>query len=159
MYAPWSIRLSRALVALDVAVNNAGTEGKPGPVTEQTADSYAATFDTNVLGTLLSMKHELRVMQAQGYGNIVNLSSTTGSKAAPGASVYTASKHVVEGLTKSAALEAAAFGVRVNAVAPGPVETGMLERFTGAVPPILSALGSSGPRLRAEILNRYRQAS
>ena len=51
---------------LDVAVNNAGTEGKPGPVTEQTADSYAATFDTNVLGVLLSMKHELRVMQAQG---------------------------------------------------------------------------------------------
>jgi NAD(P)-dependent dehydrogenase (short-subunit alcohol dehydrogenase family) len=90
---------------LDVAVNNAGTEGKPGPVTEQSAESYAATFDTNVLGTLLSMKHELRVMQAQGHGIIVNLSSTTGSKAAPGASVYTASKHAVEGLTKSAALE------------------------------------------------------
>ena len=78
---------------LDVAVNNAGTEGKPGPVTEQSAESYAATFDTNVLGTLLSMKHELRVMQAQGHGSIVNLSSTVGSKAAPGASVYTASKH------------------------------------------------------------------
>ena len=116
---------------LDVAVNNAGTEGKPGPVTEQSAESYAATFDTNVLGTLLSMKHELRVMQAQGHGSIVNLSSTTGSKAAPGASVYTASKHAVEGLTKSAALEAAAFGVRVNAVAPGPIETKMLNRFTG----------------------------
>src|SRR5213592_4551987 len=115
---------------LDVAVNTAGTEGKPGPVTEQSAESYAATFDTNVLGTLLSMKHELRVMQAQGHGSIVNLSSTTGSKAAPGASVYTASKHAVEGLTKSAALEAAAFGVRVNAVAPGPVETEMLNRFT-----------------------------
>jgi len=117
---------------LDVAINNAGTEGKPGPVTEQSAESYAATFDTNVLGTLLSMKHELRVTQAQGHGNIVNLSSTTGSKAAPGASVYTASKHAVEGLTKSAALEAAAFGVRVNAVAPGPVETEMLSRFTGS---------------------------
>jgi NAD(P)-dependent dehydrogenase (short-subunit alcohol dehydrogenase family) len=117
---------------LDVAVNNAGTEGKPGPVTAQSAESYAATFDTNVLGTLLSMKHELRVMQAQGHGIIVNLSSTAGSKAAPGASVYTASKHAVEGLTKSAALEAAAFGVRVNAVAPGPVETEMLNRFTGS---------------------------
>jgi NAD(P)-dependent dehydrogenase (short-subunit alcohol dehydrogenase family) len=117
---------------LDVAVNNAGTEGKPGPVTEQSADSYAATFDTNVLGTLLSLKHELRVMQAQGGGSIVNLSSTVGQKAAPGASVYTASKHAVEGLTKSAALEGAAFGVRVNAVAPGPVETGMLSRFTGS---------------------------
>jgi NAD(P)-dependent dehydrogenase (short-subunit alcohol dehydrogenase family) len=116
---------------LDIAVNNAGTEGKPGPVTDQTADSYAATFDTNVLGTLLSMKHELRVMQAQGRGSIVNISSTYGHEGARGASVYAGSKHAVEGMTKSAALEAAAFGVRVNAVAPGPTETGMLNRFTG----------------------------
>ena len=116
---------------LDVAVNNAGTEGHPGPVTEQTAESYAATFDTNVLGTLLSMKHELRVMLAQKHGNIINLSSTLGQKAAAGASVYAASKHAVEGMTKAAALEAAAAGVRVNAVAPGPVDTGMLDRFTG----------------------------
>src|SRR6185437_1804231 len=99
---------------LDVAVNNAGTEGKPGPVSEQTAESYALTFDTNVLGVLLSMKHELRVMQAQGSGSIVNLSSTMGHRGAPGASLYTASKHAVEGLTKSAALEAAASGIRVN---------------------------------------------
>jgi NAD(P)-dependent dehydrogenase (short-subunit alcohol dehydrogenase family) len=116
---------------LDIAVNNAGTEGKPGPVTDQTADSYAATFDTNVLGTLLSMKHELRVMQAQGRGSIVNISSTYGHEGARGASVYAGSKHAVEGMTKSAALEAASFGVRVNAVAPGPTETGMLNRFTG----------------------------
>jgi NAD(P)-dependent dehydrogenase (short-subunit alcohol dehydrogenase family) len=116
---------------LDAAVNSAGTEGRPGPVTQQTADSYAATFDTNVLGTLLSMKHELRVMQAQGSGSIVNISSTYGHDGAPGASVYAASKHAVEGLTKSAALEAAGSGVRVNAVAPGPTETGMLNRFTG----------------------------
>ena len=58
---------------LDVAVNNAGTEGTPGPVTDQSADSYAATFDTNVLGTLLTLKHEMRVKQAQGSGSIVNL--------------------------------------------------------------------------------------
>src|SRR5580692_2197027 len=116
---------------LDVAVNNAGTEGKTGPVTEQTAESYAATFDTNVLGVLLSMKQEMRVMQGQGSGSIVNLSSTMGQRGAPGASLYTASKHAVKGLTKSAALEGAAFGIRVNAVAPGPVETGMLNRFTG----------------------------
>jgi NAD(P)-dependent dehydrogenase (short-subunit alcohol dehydrogenase family) len=117
---------------LDVAVNNAGTEGTPGPVVEQNAESYAATFDTNVLGTLLGLKHELRVMQAQGYGSIVNLSSTMGQRGAPNASLYVASKHAVEGLTKSAALEAAASGVRVNAVAPGPVETAMLNRFTGS---------------------------
>src|SRR5271155_5705525 len=105
---------------LDVAVNNAGTEGTPGPVTEQTAESYAATFDTNVLGTLLGMKHELRVMLAQGHGSIVNVSSTYGRSGAAGASVYVASKHAVEGLTKAAALEAAESGVRVNVVAPGP---------------------------------------
>src|SRR6202158_1331077 len=63
---------------IDAAVNAAGTEGRPGPVTEQTTESYAATFDTNVLGTLLSMKHELRVMQAQGSGSIINISSTYG---------------------------------------------------------------------------------
>jgi NAD(P)-dependent dehydrogenase (short-subunit alcohol dehydrogenase family) len=116
---------------LGIAVNNAGTEGKPRPVTEQTAASYAATFDTNVLGVLLSMKHELRVMQAQGSGSIVNLASTAGQRGVAGASIYTASKHAVEGLTKSAALEGAAFGVRVNAIAPGPIETAMLDRFTG----------------------------
>jgi NAD(P)-dependent dehydrogenase (short-subunit alcohol dehydrogenase family) len=115
---------------LDAAVNCAGTEGKPGPVTEQTADSYAATFDTNVLGTLLSMKHELRVMLPQRSGSI-NVSSTYGHAGTPNASVYAASKHAVEGLTTSAALEVAGSGVRVNAVAPGPTETGMLNRFTG----------------------------
>jgi NAD(P)-dependent dehydrogenase (short-subunit alcohol dehydrogenase family) len=116
---------------LDAAVNTAGTEGHPGPVTEQSADSYAAAFDTNVLGTLLSMKHELRVMQAQGSGSIINISSTYGHRGVRGASVYAASKHAVEGLTRSAALEVAGSGVRVNAVAPGPIETAMLNRFTG----------------------------
>lgn len=117
---------------LDAAVNNAGTEGTTGPVTEQTAESYGATFDTNVLGVLLSMKYELRVMQPQGSGSIINLSSTMGHRGAPGASLYVASKHAVEGLTRSAALEAAPFGIRVNAVAPGPIDTEMLTRFTGS---------------------------
>ena len=117
---------------IDAAVNNAGTEGKPGPVTEQTPESYAAMFETNVLGTLLSLKHELRVMQPQGSGSIVNISSTMGERGAANLALYTASKHAVEGLTKSAALEAAAFGVRVNAVAPGPTETAMLDRLTGS---------------------------
>src|SRR6202047_1216742 len=115
---------------LDIAVNNAATEGPRGLVTEQTAESYAATFDTNVLGLLLSMKHELRVMLPQGRGSIVNISSAYGSIGAPGASVYVASKHAVEGMTKSAALEVAETGVRVNVVAPGTTDTGMLTRFT-----------------------------
>jgi NAD(P)-dependent dehydrogenase (short-subunit alcohol dehydrogenase family) len=126
---------------LDVAVNNAGTEGQPGPVTEQTAESYSATFDTNVLGTLLSMKHELRVMLGQKRGSIVNVSSAYGSVGAANASVYVASKHAVEGMTKAAALEVAGRGVRVNAVAPGPVETGMLNRFTGTAEAKTSLVG------------------
>ena len=129
---------------LDVAVNCAGTEGRPGPVTEQTAETYAATFDTNVLGTLLSMKHELRVMQAKGRGSIVNISSTYGHEGAKGASIYAASKHAVEGLTRSAALEAAGSAIRVNAVAPGPTDTGMLDRFTGT-PERKAGLGASVP--------------
>jgi NAD(P)-dependent dehydrogenase (short-subunit alcohol dehydrogenase family) len=117
---------------LDVAINNAGTEGKPGPLTDVSAETYNAMFDTNVLGVLLSLKHELRVMQAQGSGSIVNISSTMGERGAANLSLYTASKHAVEGITKSAALEGAAYGVRVNAVAPGPTETAMLDRLTGS---------------------------
>jgi NAD(P)-dependent dehydrogenase (short-subunit alcohol dehydrogenase family) len=116
---------------LDVAVNNAGTEGKPGPVTEQTAETYAATFDTNVLGAILSMKHEVRVMQGQGSGSVINISSTNGHKGVARASLYAGSKHAVEGLTKSVALEIAKSGIRVNAVSPGPTDTGMLDRFAG----------------------------
>ena len=116
---------------LDVAVNNAGTEGHKGLITDQTAESFAATFDTNVLGVILSMKHEVRVMQDQGAGSIVNISSTYGHEGAAGASVYVGSKHAVEGITKSVALETAKSGIRVNAVAPGPTDTGMLTRFTG----------------------------
>src|SRR5258705_971156 len=86
---------------LDVAVNNAGTEGQVGPITDQTADSYAATFDTNVLGVILSMKHEVRVMQGQGSGSIINISSTYGHEGAAGASVYVCRHHAGEGLPKS----------------------------------------------------------
>ena len=117
---------------LDIAVNAAGTEGHPGPIMAQTAESYAATFDTNVLGTILSMKHELRAMLAQRSGSIVNLSSTFGHRGGANASIYAASKHAVEGLTKSVALEVGTSGVRVNAVAPGPIQTGMLDRFAGS---------------------------
>jgi NAD(P)-dependent dehydrogenase (short-subunit alcohol dehydrogenase family) len=132
---------------LDVAVNNAGTEGQVGPITDQTAESYAATFDTNVLGVILSMKHEVRVMKGQGRGNIINISSTYGHEGAAGASVYVGSKHAVEGLTKSVALEVAKSGIRVNAVAPGPTDTGMLTRFTGT-PEKKAALMTTVPMVR-----------
>ncbi|MDM0066510.1 SDR family oxidoreductase [Variovorax sp. J31P207] len=116
---------------LDVAVNSAGTEGTPGSIVDQTVESYSATFDANVLGTFLSMKHQLRVMLRQRQGAIVNLSSTMGSRGNPQNPIYVASKHAIEGLTKSAALEAGRSNVRVNAVAPGPIDTGMLERIAG----------------------------
>jgi NAD(P)-dependent dehydrogenase (short-subunit alcohol dehydrogenase family) len=116
---------------LDVAVNNAATEGQVGPITDQTAESFTATFETNVLGVVLSMKHEVRAMQAQGSGSIINISSTYGHAGAAGASIYVGAKHAVEGITKSVALETAKSGIRVNAVAPGPTDTGMLTRFTG----------------------------
>lgn len=116
---------------LDIAVNNAGTERTVGPVVEQSPESYAAVFDTNVLGVLLSMKHELLAMQKQKSGSIVNITSVAGHAGFAGAGVYVASKHAVEGLTKTAALENAELGIRVNAVAPGPIETPMLNRFTG----------------------------
>ncbi|MFM0624757.1 SDR family NAD(P)-dependent oxidoreductase [Paraburkholderia xenovorans] len=116
---------------IDVAVNNAGTEGQLAPIVEQTATNYEDTFSVNVLGTLLSLKHEMRVMLAQRAGSIINLSSVAGQVGFAGGSVYVASKHAVEGLTKSAALEGATAGVRVNAVAPGPVATEMLDRFAG----------------------------
>jgi NAD(P)-dependent dehydrogenase (short-subunit alcohol dehydrogenase family) len=129
---------------LDVAVNNAGTEGQVGPITDQTAESYAATFDTNVLGVILSMKHEVRAMRGQGSGSIINISSTYGHEAAAGASIYVGSKHAVEGITKSVALEMAKSGIRVNGVAPGPTDTAMLARFTGT-PESKAALVSGVP--------------
>jgi len=102
---------------LDVAVNNAGTEGQPGPFKDQTAETYAAT-------------------------SIVNISSTYGRAGASGAALYVASKHAVEGFTKAAALEFADTGIRINVVAPGPIETGMLNRFTGT------------PENKAELISR-----
>lgn len=134
---------------LDVAVNNAGTEGQLGPIIEQSIENFEATMATNVLGTFLSMKHELRAMLPQGSGSIINLSSITGQVGVVGASVYAASKHAVEGLTKSVALEAASTGIRVNAVAPGPVATDMLERFVGRNNEAKAGFLSSIPAKRA----------
>src|SRR6201982_2578662 len=91
---------------LDVAVNSAGTEGQVGPITDQTAETYAATFDTNVLGVILSMKHEVRAMQERGSGSIINISSTYGHEGAAGASIYVGAKHAVEGINKSVAMRA-----------------------------------------------------
>src|SRR5258706_7014217 len=113
----------------DIAVNNARTVGNPGSAADLTNENYQAIFDTNVLGVLLSMKYEIRAMLRQGKGSIVNISSAYGKVGGPTAAVYVGSKHAVEGITKSAAIELAGTGVRVNIVGPGPVETGMFNRL------------------------------
>ncbi|MGW1711234.1 SDR family NAD(P)-dependent oxidoreductase [Streptomyces sp. NPDC002206] len=115
---------------IDVAFNNAGTEGARGSVTEVTEQTYEDTFDTNVLGTLLSLKHEIRIMKECGGGSIVNVSSVYGQIGFPEAALYVGSKYAVTGITKAAALETAAHGIRVNAVAPGFTRTAMYERVT-----------------------------
>ena len=118
--------------SLDHAFNNAGVEGTPGLTTDQqTIENYRHTFDINVLGVLLSMKHEIPAMLKSGGGGIVNTSSVAGRVGMAGMGVYVASKHAVEGFTKAAALEFAKQGIRVNAVAPGAIQTPMMDRFVG----------------------------
>lgn len=117
---------------IDFAFNNAGVEGNFGaPLIEHTEESYRHIFDINVLGVLFSMKHEIRAMLQSGGGSIVNTSSVAGSVGLAGASVYVASKHAVNGLSKVAALEYAKQNIRVNTVSPAAIETPMLDRFTG----------------------------
>jgi NAD(P)-dependent dehydrogenase (short-subunit alcohol dehydrogenase family) len=132
---------------LDVAVNNAAVEGKLAMIQDATAENFKAVHDANVLGVFLSMKHELRVMTGQKSGSIVNITSTYGHKAAAGATAYVSSKFAVEGMTKSVALEQGNSGIRVNAVAPGPTDTAMLDRFTGTAE-VNDALVSTVPLRR-----------
>ena len=118
--------------ALHVAFNNAGIEGKIGLLTtEQTVEQYRQVCDINICGVLLSMKHEIPAMLRSGGGAIVNNSSIAGHFGSPGASVYAASKFAVIGLTKTAALEFAKQGIRVNSVSPGPIQTEMFDRVFG----------------------------
>src|SRR6266852_6409892 len=116
---------------LDAAFNNAGVEGRPGPIHEQTVENYHHTMNANVLGVVLSLKHEIAAMLKHGGGAIVNNSSVAGLIGFPGVAIYAASKHAVLGLTKSTALEYATQGIRINAVSPGGIETPMFDRFTG----------------------------
>lgn len=115
---------------LDIAFNNAGVEWK-GPLDQATEAEYRRIFDINVWGVLNSMRHEIPVMLKNGGGAIVNTSSVAGHAGLAGVSVYIASKHAVEGLTKAVALEFAKQNVRINAVAPGPIATEMWDRFAG----------------------------
>jgi NAD(P)-dependent dehydrogenase (short-subunit alcohol dehydrogenase family) len=115
---------------LDIAFNNAGIE-QTGLVTEFAEEEYRKVFDINVLGVFLSQKYEIPAMLQSGGGVIINTSSILGHIAMPGAAIYNASKHAVEGLTKTTALELAGQGIRVNAVAPAAIATDMIDRFAG----------------------------
>lgn len=115
---------------LDVAFNNAGVEAA-GPITEFTVEEYRRVFDINVLGVLLALKHEIPALLQSGGGSIINTSSVAGQIGMANVNLYVASKHAVEGITRSTALEYAAQGIRVNAIAPGAIVTDMVQRFTG----------------------------
>ncbi len=118
---------------LNVAFNNAGIEGNFGPtIAEQTEEHFDRVFAANVKGVLLAMKHEIPALLRHGGGAIVNNASVAGSIGFPGASVYVASKHAVIGLTRTAALEYAAQGIRINAVSPAGIQTEMFDRVFGA---------------------------
>ena len=120
---------------LDVAFNNAGIEGDVmAPLADQDDDDFDRIFAINVKGVYLSMKHQIPALLKSGGGAIVNTTSVAGLIGFPTAGPYAASKHAVIGLTKTAALEYAKHNVRINAVAPGAIETPMLERFTTRVP-------------------------
>jgi len=115
---------------LDIAFNNAGIESL-GPVTEANEAEYRRVFDINVWGVLAAIKHEAPAMLKTGGGSIINTSSVAGHVGMAGASIYVASKFAVEGITKTAALELAKQGIRVNSVAPAAIATDMIDRFVG----------------------------
>ena len=128
---------------LDCAVNNAGVTGGGGAVQELPLEVWSRTLAINLTGVFLCMKHELAVMRAQGAGAIVNMASGAGVIAVPGLAAYCASKHGVLGLTKTAAVENARTGVRVNAILPGSTDTPMLQAAMGSDPKLRRIIESS----------------
>ncbi|MEH6386839.1 SDR family NAD(P)-dependent oxidoreductase [Pseudomonas profundi] len=114
---------------IDGFANNAGIEGAPALIEEQSVEMLDRVYAVNVRGVFLGLKHVLQVMRRQGSGAIVNLSSLAGIMGAPTHGAYVMSKHAVIGLTRTAAAEAAGVGVRVNAVLPGTINTEMMRRI------------------------------
>jgi NAD(P)-dependent dehydrogenase (short-subunit alcohol dehydrogenase family) len=130
---------------LDLAVNSAGTTGTPGSVVDYPLDAWRATMAVNLDGVFFSMRAELGAMVPAGSGAIVNVASGAGLVGFAGLPAYVASKHGVVGLTKSAAIECARSGVRINCVCPGSARTPMLEGFMGGDPKVERAMAAGAP--------------
>jgi NAD(P)-dependent dehydrogenase (short-subunit alcohol dehydrogenase family) len=130
---------------LDFAFNNAGVEGRFARLEEQTEANYEEVMDINVRGVWLAMKYEIPALRAAGGGAIVNNSSVAGLCGFENCGIYAASKHAVVGLTKVGAIENASFGIRVNAICPGGVQTEMVDRLTGRDPQVEAAFRAAHP--------------
>lgn len=133
---------------LDYALNNAGSDGDILPLEEQKREKFLRVLDVNLMGVFYGMKYQLPVMAAKGGGAIVNTSSIAGLRGHPGLGPYVAAKHAVNGLTKTAALEYAGKGVRVNALCPGGVRTAMLEEYLRSAPELKARIIDDHPMKR-----------
>ncbi|MDN7246321.1 SDR family NAD(P)-dependent oxidoreductase [Planococcus shenhongbingii] len=131
---------------IDVFFNNAGINGPHKPIKELDKEQFETIMAINVTGVFLGLKHVIRQMEIQGYGSIINTASNAAYIGAAGMSGYIASKHAVVGLTKTAALETAAHGIRVNAVAPAAIDTQMLTAIQSNISPGDPELAASAIR-------------
>jgi len=144
---------------LDAAFNNAGIEAEHHLLPDTPEDLYDSVFNTNVRGTWLCLRHEMSIMRAQGSGAIVNTSSIAGVIAFPMSSVYTASKHAIVGMTKSAALDFPDKGIRVNCLCPGGTRTPMAERWVEKLPGGFATMEATIPMKRLGTVDELAQAA